>query len=242
MNTITATELKSNLGKYLNLVQGKEEVYITKNGKKIARLAPIYSSAEEYFMVKEEADYYGTLTVGYEEFLEISENSEHRLEYLDGEIYQMTSPSVTHQKIAGEIFFILKTRLKGSSCEAFIAPFDVHFKKTDVKTPDVLQPDVLVACDVDEKTNEKDRYMGVPTLVVEVLSPSTKSRDAVRKLNTYMLSGVDEYWIVDPKNKQILVYNFSEFDMDTVKQYEDGMIFSKRFDIEIPFNDIFKDC
>lgn len=239
MKTITATEFKKNLGHYLDNVQKKEEVYITKNGHRIARLAPIYTDAEEYFMVKEEAAYYGSLTVSYEEFLEIAENTEHRLEYLNGEIYQMASPSVSHQEVVGDIYFSFKMKLKNNKCKAFFSLFDVHFKKKEIKNPDVLQPDVFIACDLEENVNEKDRYMGTPTLVVEVLSPSTRSRDAVYKLNTYMLSGVKEYWIVDPVDKQVMVYVFEDYEMKHVNTYKEGNIPCHVMNIEIAFDDIF---
>lgn len=239
MKTITATEFKRNLGHYLDNVQNKEEVYITKNGHRIARLAPIYTDAEEYFMVKEEAEYYGNLTVSYEEFLEIAENTEHRLEYLNGEIYQMASPTVTHQRIVGNLLVSFMIFLKGGPCDAFISPFDVHFKKKDIKNPDVLQPDVFIACDLEENVNEKDRYMGTPTLVVEVLSPSTRSRDAVYKLNTYMLSGVKEYWIVDPADRLVMVYEFEDHEMKHFNFYKEGMIQCPAMGIEIAFDDIF---
>ncbi|WP_240839423.1 type II toxin-antitoxin system prevent-host-death family antitoxin [Acidaminobacter sp. JC074] len=238
MKTITATEFKKNLGSYLDAVKEKEEVYITKNNKKIARLAPIYTDAEEYFMVKEESAYYGNLTVSYEEFMEIAEKSEHRLEYLNGEIYQMASPSMTHQEVVGNIYFQFKLLFRDKKCKPFISPFDVHFWKKDIKSPDVLQPDVFIACDTDEKVNEKDRYMGIPTLVVEVLSPSTRSRDMVFKLNSYMLSGVEEYWVVDPVNKKVMVYNFVAYEALNVEIYTEGKIHSTMgFDID--FDELF---
>ena len=52
--------------------------------------------------------------------------------------------------------------------------------------------------------------MGTPSLVVEILSPSTRSIDMVKKLNTYIISGVQEYWMVDPKQKTIIGYVFIE--------------------------------
>ena len=87
--------------------------------------------------------------------------------------------------------------------------YDVHFYKPEIKDPDVCQPDLLIACDTDEKINEKGRYMGTPSLVVEILSPSTCSKDMVKKLNTYMLSGVKEYWVIDPEQKTIIIYGFN---------------------------------
>lgn len=72
-----------------------------------------------------------------------------------------------------------------------------------------MQPDLLVICDLEEKMRD-DLYLGTPTLVVEILSTRTRSRDMVDKLRIYMLSGIDEYWIVDPESSAIMVYHFTE--------------------------------
>ena len=102
----------------------------------------------------------------------------------------------------------------------FYAPFDVHFKKKGFKEQDVMQPDLLIACDLEETVSGKDRYMGTPTLVVEILSPETRSKYMVDKLNTYMLSGVREYWVVDPKEKTILAYGFKDLKVDEFHDYK----------------------
>lgn len=237
---ITATELKKNLGAYLDRAMDNKDTFITKNGREIARLAPIIYDINTYDQVKEEAESYNTKKVSYEEFMTIYENTDKRLEYLDGEIFLMSSPTVTHQQIVGEIFFIFKVFFTKKACTPFIAPFDVHFNKKNVKTPDVLQPDVLIACDTD-KLNKKDKYMGTPSLVVEVLSKSTRNYDMVRKLNTYMASGVKEYWIVDSIKEQVILYVFSEREIDTVMSYskEDTVKSSAFSELEVVVNDIF---
>lgn len=219
---ITATELKKNLGKYLDYVNNDNEVVITKNGKKAIRLAPYLTEIERYFTIKETAlDYqYGGKKVSYEEFMEIYENSDLRMEYINGEIIIMGSPNTFHQSISGNLFSILKNYLKGKPCKVFYAPFDVHFLKKNFKVPDVMQPDLLIACDLEDHINEKGRYMGTPTLVVEILSPSTRSRDMVDKLNIYMLSGVKEFWVVNPKEKTMLVYGFKDGQVDEYNSYK----------------------
>ena len=103
-----------------------------------------------------------------------------------------------------------------------LLPFDVHFYKKGISDPDVMQPDITVACDYKTTINEKGRYMGIPTLVVEILSPSTRSKDMVDKLNTYMLSGVKEYWIIDIKNKCVYIYKFLDYNIDNMKSYSIG--------------------
>lgn len=241
---ITATELKSNLGKYLDLVSNDEEVIITKNGKKAIRLTPYITDIERYFTVKETAlDYqYGGKKVSYEEFMEIYEKSDLRMEYINGEIVLLSSPSTFHQDISGNLHVILRNYLKGKPCKVFYAPFDVHFFKKDFKDPDVMQPDLLIACDLESTVTEKGRYMGTPTLAIEILSPSTRSRDMVDKLNTYMLSGVKEFWIVDPKKQTILLYGFKDFQIDTFSTYKkDEIIKSYWFEkLEVAIKEVFE--
>ncbi len=243
---ITATELKQNLGKYLDFVEQQNDVVLTKNGTKIARLTPYVTDIEQYFTVRERAlDYqYGGKKVSYEEFLEISEKSTLRMELINGEIVLLASPNLEHQELLGRLYLLFHTFFKGKKCRVFLAPFDVHLKKKDLKVPDVMQPDVLVACDVENNVTEKGRYMGTPTLVIEILSDSTRSKDMVDKLNTYMLAGVKEYWIIDTKQESILIYSFSECCIDTCKAYEKGSIARSMIfeglstEVEALFNDL----
>ncbi len=241
---ITATEFKTNLGKYIDYVITDHEVIITKNGKKAVRLTPYITEIERYFSVKENAlDYkYGGKKVSYEEFMEIYEKSELRMEYINGEIVLLASPDTFHQNISGNLYILLRSYLKNKKYKVFYAPFDVHFFKKDLDTPDVMQPDLLAACDLEETVNEKGRYLGTPTLCIEILSKSTRSKDMVDKLNTYMLSGVREFWIVDPKKQSVLVYGFKDFEIDEYSTYKLGdPLISYFFEgLEVMVNDIFE--
>lgn len=243
-NVITATELKKNLGKYLDYVNNDNEVVITKNGKKAIRLAPYITEIERYFTVKEKAldHQYGGKKVSYEEFMEIYENSDLRMEYINGELIIMGSPNTFHQSISSNLHIILRNYLKGKPCKVFYAPFDVHFLKKNFKVPDVMQPDLLIACDLENNVNKNGRYMGTPSLVVEILSPSTRSRDMVDKLNIYMLSGVKEFWLINPKDKTVLVYGFKDGQIDVFNSYKkDEVIKSYSFEkLAATLNDVFE--
>lgn len=244
---ITATEFKTNMGKYIDYVMEDHEVVITKNNKKAVRLTPYITEIERYYAVKENAlDYlYGGKKVSYEEFMEIYEKSELRMEYINGEIILLASPDTYHQDISGNLHIHLRAYLKNKKCKVFYAPFDVHFHKKDLKTPDVMQPDLLIACDLDMEgtVNEKGRYMGTPTLCIEILSRSTRSKDMIDKLNTYMLSGVREFWLVDPVKHSVLVYGFKDFDIDECTAYKlgDTLISSYFEGLEIDVNHIFEE-
>lgn len=240
---ITATELKENLGKYIDYVSEDNEVVVTKNGKKTIRITPYISEIERYFVVKERAlDYqYGGKKVSYEEFLNISEQSNLRMEYINGEIVLLASPNPFHQDISGNLYVLLRNFFRESKCRVYYAPFDVHFHKIGLDTPDVMQPDLFVACDFEGNLNEKGRYMGTPSLCIEILSTSTRSKDMVDKLNTFMLSGINEFWIVDPKNLTIMIYTFEDFNLKDHSTYrQEEVLVSQAFPgLEIAVSEIF---
>ena len=70
----------------------------------------------------------------------------------------------------------------------------------------VVQLDIFVICDIDNIKNKI--YEGIPTLIVEVVSPSNSSHDYITKLDLYARAGVEEYWIINPMNKNSICYSF----------------------------------
>jgi Uma2 family endonuclease len=85
----------------------------------------------------------------------------------------------------------------------FPAPFAVFLNNDR----DYLEPDIVVVCDPD-KLKKGDGCHGAPDLVMEIVSPNSASHDYIRKPAAYSDAGVKEYWIVDPDNGIINVYNF----------------------------------
>lgn len=209
---VTTTDVQNNFGKYLQLC-ANEEVIITKNGKKVAKLLP-YSEDGTLgrWLVCEGSPRYSPkgIRVSYEEFLKMTEESENRYEYIDGEIILLASPLYPHQKAVGEIYVAFSLWFRDKECEPLAAPFDVILHRLgNTEKNNSVQPDILVICDRD-KIDEKGKYMGTPSLVVEVLSNSTRSKDMVQKLDLYMESGIGEYWIVNTESQEIYIYRFSE--------------------------------
>ena len=132
---------------------------------------------------------------------------ERRVELIDGVIYDMTAPSVYHQVVSIEITYQMKTCKEehGLPCYPFAAPVDVQLDR-DEKT--MVQPDVIIICDR-SKMIRRCIY-GAPEFVLEILSPSTRSKDQILKLNKYKNAGCREYWVVDIENKAVTVYMFEE--------------------------------
>jgi prevent-host-death family protein len=240
---ITATELKKNLGKYLDYVENNNDLVISKNGQKIARLTPYVTDLERYFLVRENTlDYqYGGKKVSYDEFVKINEKSTLRMELINGEIYLLSSPTIIHQELLARLYRAFSDYFDEKKCKVFFAPFDVVLKKKVGDELDVLQPDLLVVCDLPGNVDEKGKYQGTPALVVEILSETTRKKDMIEKLNSYMLSGVDEYWIVDPKQERVLIYNFTDCDIEGFNvSGKGGVADSQLFDeLRIDMNGLF---
>lgn len=198
----------------LDYLKEQKDIVITKNRTIIARLSPFCTVEDDLALKEETLEYiYDGKRVSFEDFFEIDEKSSLRLEYLDGHIYTLSSPTINQQEISGRLYRILSKYFQKNHCRVFFAPFDVYCYKKQSHTPDVLQPDLVVACDLKSAVTEKGKYRGTPTLVMEILSDSTRSKDMTYKLNTYQLAGVEEYWIVDERQASCMVYHFEEYEI-----------------------------
>ncbi|KJS18072.1 MAG: prevent-host-death protein [Peptococcaceae bacterium BRH_c4b] len=211
---VNSTELQNNFGKYLMLA-AQEDIIITRNGMEIAKLSAIRDVVSDHgavpgtVMEKAVVYGYGGRKASYEEFLELTRDTEERYEYIDGEIYQLASPKTAHQTTLTELFVIFYNWFQGKKCITLIAPYDITLKRSP-ENINVVQPDIMVICDLEEKLDENDYYKGIPALVVEILSESTRSKDLVKKLDLYMSCDVSEYWIVNPISKEVTVYLFED--------------------------------
>lgn len=241
---VSATDMKNYFGSYLKKCK-EEAIFITKNDRIIAKLSSYDDPSDGYFMIKEgSAAYtYSGKRVTYEEFLKITEGNEERFEYIDGEVFLLYSPGMKHQIILSNMFVDMMNWFKGKKCRVFAAPFDVTLTNEEFDSKNVVQPDLLVSCDYNEQRDERDRYTGIPALVVEILSPQTRSRDHVRKLNVYMVGGVSEYWVVDPKDMKVVQYNFVEKELTEMLIYGHSDVVKSIYfkGLEISTTDIFKE-
>lgn len=132
---------------------------------------------------------------------------ERRVELIDGVFYDMSAPTLAHQRAGLSIYSSINEYIsqKRGMCVPFAAPVDVQL---DCDEDTMVQPDVLVVCDRDKLLNRC--VYGAPDLIVEVLSPSTSRKDSILKLAKYRAAGVREYWMVDLDKKKVVVYEFEK--------------------------------
>ena len=136
-----------------------------------------------------------------------------RREIFDGIVKLMSpAPARLHQQISTQLMWQLSTFLRQKKCKVYHAPFDVRLPQADVKDNDqiytVVQPDICVICDI-SKLDEQG-CLGAPDLIIEIVSPSSASRDIKEKFEIYQKSGVREYWIVRPYDKSAEVFLLSD--------------------------------
>src|SRR5579863_2851325 len=136
-----------------------------------------------------------------EEYFELEENSpDTRYEYLDGYVYMMSGGSANHAMISGNIYAALRSLLRGSPCRVYNSDMKVR-----VSEKRYFHPDVTVTCDARDRGTTD--LIQSPRLVVEVLSPSTETRDRGRKLQSYLaLPSVEAYLLVDSRTIRVEIY------------------------------------
>ncbi|HCT91800.1 MAG TPA: Uma2 family endonuclease [Lachnospiraceae bacterium] len=172
-------------------------------------------------------------TVTLEQYEALPENV--RAEVFDGVIYDMASPSQSHQIILTELLVLIRNYLRKQKgkCQVFPAPFDV---KLSDKPLTIVQPDIMVVCDAD-KLDEK-RCNGAPDFIIEIVSPGNPANDYIRKLYYYKNAGVREYWIVDPRRK-IVTVNYFEKNILNIQYSFDSIIKVNIYDeLLIDFSEI----
>ena len=127
-----------------------------------------------------------------------------RREIIGGEMFVTPSPIVRHQDVAGSLFnaFSNHVRTHGGG-RVFIAPLDVLLSEHDIVEPDV----VFVATDRLDIIEHK-HLIGVPSLLIEVVSDARTDR--VRKRQLYEGAGVPEYWIADPDADRVEIYRLRD--------------------------------
>ncbi|OGS93902.1 MAG: hypothetical protein A3H31_04750 [Gallionellales bacterium RIFCSPLOWO2_02_FULL_57_47] len=141
-----------------------------------------------------------------QEYLHGELTSEIRHEYVDGEVFDRAGAGEAHNLIAGNIFSRLRDHARGGPCRVFISDMKLHVRTWKA----YYYPDIMVTCDPsDSQSHFKER----PSLVVEVLSPSTESTDRREKMLAYRtLPSLREYVLVATDKRQVEIYRRDEHD------------------------------
>jgi Uma2 family endonuclease len=138
----------------------------------------------------------------YTDLQRVRETRDERLELIEGEIIVTPSPSPMHQRVSRRLHRLLEQAIIDTGLgEFFSAPLDIHLAPLTV-----LQPDLVVLLRDRANFVTQSNVVGPPSLVIEIVSPSTHHYDLVVKRDLYAHYGVPEYWLVDPEQSTVTIY------------------------------------
>lgn len=168
------------------------------------------------------------------EFLQLPE-SNLPIQLLNGEVIEMNAPTLPHQDVVGNTFVLFKLKAKQLGGKAYVAPVDVYFDELNIPQPDVI----WLAPDSQCQMIGVERLSGAPDLIAEVLSPSTAHIDRKEKFHLYEKYGVREYWLIDPRDELIEVWQHQDGRFVRLELYGAGEIFTSSLIGEVEVAELF---
>jgi len=159
--------------------------------------------------------------IGEADYLKLEETARDKHELVMGEIYAMAGASERHNRIAGNMFFHLRTATRGKPCRAFMADMKLRLAASTT----YYYPDAMLVCDAED---DHPLYKQSPCLIAEVLSPATATVDLREKWAAYRsLASLRYYLLVDSEKLWAKVY----FRDDTGQWFEQELSAEDRIDV-----------
>lgn len=159
-------------------------------------------------------------------FADLQDMPDHgqRYEILGGELIVTPAPTAAHQRVLGELYQLIRAHVRQTGAgEVFLAAFVVILSNFDAIEPDL----VCVSASQPAVSNDENSIDFPPELVVEVVSPSSRQYDRVRRMALYARSGVGEYWIADPDRRMLEIYVLEGEAYEQLEPDADGRICSR---------------
>lgn len=156
------------------------------------------------------------VTLTYDDYAALPEDG-NRYELHEGELVMTPSPRTRHQSVIGNLHLLMAGHVRRHALgEVYVSPIDVILSRITVLQPDLVYVETGRLGVVTERAIE-----GAPTLVVEVLSPSTGARDRGAKQALYAQYGVPYYWIVDPVARIVQALRLAGESYETVARLDE---------------------
>ena len=177
-----------------------------------------------------------TRPLTYDDLLDTPDDG-NRYEIIGGELVVSPAPTPKHQLVLYRISRVVGDIVERDTLgQVFFAPLDVRFHPHDI-----VEPDLLFIRRERLHLIQSKLVEGAPDLVVEVLSPSSRTRDRVRKMALYAGSGVEEYWIADPDHKTLTVYALVNGTYQPVEAINDVVSSTVLPGLHVEISDLFRE-
>ena len=167
-------------------------------------------------------------------YLAWEEDQPEKHEFHRGDVFAMVGARRVHGRVVANLSAELGMRLKGSSCQVF-----QQGMKVQIGDDAVLYPDVFVTCDKADLATE--RIFTSPTMVMEVLSPSTQAYDRSQKFALYRrVTALREYILVDPDTRRVEGFRRTADDQWVLHDMSDGhTLEAASLGLSVPLADVF---
>ena len=166
--------------------------------------------------VKEAAVAYSKEKISIEAYLEMEYASPEKHEYYKGEIFAMSGAKMPHNEISSNLMTSIGSKLKGKRCKPYGSDLRVHIESNTLFT----YPDISIICGERVTLNNDDYNVLNPTIIIEILSPSTKNYDRGEKFKLYRdIPTLKEYILVDSESIHIEVFRLNETNHWELEEY-----------------------
>jgi Uma2 family endonuclease len=191
---------------------------------------------------------YGKKNFTVQEYLEFEKSSTEKHEFYKGEIFRMhghgdllamSGAGISHNIVFSNLFGTLAIRLKGKSCQPYGPDLRIKIPENTLYT----YPDISVVCgDLQLSTEDEDSFVK-PTILIEILSPSTRSYDQGEKFRLYRdIPTLKEYVVVDTELVRIAVNRIIDkghWELEEYKLLTDQLVLAS-VDVVIPVSEIYE--
>ena len=190
--------------------------------------------------VKDPAVSYQKRYMTEEEYLAMEEQSEEKHEWYQGEIFAMSGAKVPHNTISGNLYRDIATFLRPKPCKPFTSDQGIYIEKNGLYT----YPDISIVCGKTETRRNKNVHILNPSVLIEVLSESTKNYDRGGKFKMYRdIPSLKEYILVESETIGVESFTINEQGFWELKEYmnpEESLLI-KTIDLNLPLSDIYED-
>lgn len=173
-----------------------------------------------------------------EEYLHLESTSQIKHEYLHGDVYAMSGASDSHVTIAGNLFALLRSHVRGRGCRVYLLDMKLRVAQRN----SFFYPDVFVTCE--PRDSQTTHYKRFPTLIVEVFSPSTEAFDRGEKFAAYQsLDSLQEYVLINTHKERVETFRRGENGVWMLQSYTpiDGMFELNSLQFQGSFEALYED-
>ncbi len=171
---------------------------------------------KDHNQLREPVLVYDKKHVSAHEYLQFERQALTKHEYYQNEVFDMAGAGLRHNKIFSNVFGKLAIHLTGNPCQVYGSDLRVHIPENTLYT----YPDISIVCGDPQTSKEDDDSITTPVVLIEILSPSTKSYDRGEKFRLYQdIPTLKEFILIDSESVDVEVFRKSDHTFWTPEQH-----------------------